>query len=442
VFRSFAPDPHDAWTGTATSHDAKGNLTFEPQSGRTYAYSSENLLTSASGGVSLAYDPVMRLRELAGGTTTRFAYDGLAMIAEYNASNALQRRFVHGPAVDEPIVQYEGTGTATRRFLHADERGSIIAVSDGSGAMHAINRYDEYGKPQSTNAGRFQYTGQMWLAELGAYHYKARIYSPTLGRFLQTDPIGYGSGTNLYAYVGNSPISFTDPFGLQEAAVDARVIQEIEHLDNPRLDPIGERVGFSPIFGMRVTGRLDAIALSKDIADLRWAALRLNQISAATGIPSGCLLSAVCTDFALSYPAAAQTSTGGDSSSILGARMLSSHEKAFYTHQFPDHILNRVSLVAGLPGFVDAKRFDAITLGYNIFLRDGIGSLLLNADRAGLGGHELRHVVQFSHGMTIFSYTSTLFSTGYWFHPMEVEARRSGATSRSLYCSAIGGTGC
>ncbi|HVL79559.1 MAG TPA: hypothetical protein VM346_09785, partial [Sphingomicrobium sp.] len=109
MFRSFAPDPHDAWTGTATSHDAKGNLTFEPQSGRTYAYSSENLLTSASGGVSLAYDPVMRLRELAGGTTTRFAYDGLAMIAEYNASNALQRRFVHGPAVDEPIVQYEGT---------------------------------------------------------------------------------------------------------------------------------------------------------------------------------------------------------------------------------------------------------------------------------------------------------------------------------------------
>jgi len=39
--------------------------------------------------------------------------------------------------------------------------------------------------------GRFQYTGQAWLEDLGVYHYKARIYSPTLGRFLQTDPIGY-----------------------------------------------------------------------------------------------------------------------------------------------------------------------------------------------------------------------------------------------------------
>ena len=36
-------------------------------------------------------------------------------------------------------------------------------------------------------------TGQQWLPELGMYHYKARIYSPTLGRFLQTDPIGYGA---------------------------------------------------------------------------------------------------------------------------------------------------------------------------------------------------------------------------------------------------------
>ena len=46
----------------------------------------------------------------------------------------------------------------------------------------------------STNTGRFQYTGQVWLPELGMYHYKARIYSPTLGRFMQTDPIGFGGG--------------------------------------------------------------------------------------------------------------------------------------------------------------------------------------------------------------------------------------------------------
>jgi RHS repeat-associated protein len=124
---------------------------------------------------------------------------------------------VHGPSTDEPLVWYEGSGTTDRRWLVADERGSVMAVTDSSGATIAKNSYDEYGKPGAGNIGRFQYTGQTWLSDIGLYYYKARFYSPTLGRFLQPDPIGYEGGLNVYAYAGDDPINRSDPFGLASA---------------------------------------------------------------------------------------------------------------------------------------------------------------------------------------------------------------------------------
>jgi RHS repeat-associated protein len=214
----------NTYSGTTKNftYDTNGNLTSDGTS--TFGYSSQNQLTTATVGTvtsSLTYDPAMRLFQVAGTSTTRFAYDGVDPIAEYDGSNNLLRRYVDAPGIDQPIVWYEGAtiDSTSRRFLAADERGSIISVSDSSGNRLAINTYDEYGIPAfGTLANqRFGYTGQMWLPEVGLWSYKARMYSPTLGRFMQADPIGMVGGINLYGYVGNDAVNFVDPTGLVPA---------------------------------------------------------------------------------------------------------------------------------------------------------------------------------------------------------------------------------
>jgi RHS repeat-associated protein len=224
TYSTNALNQYTSDTSVSFGYDALGNLS---QTGSTYyCYNSENHLinvgasaTCTSPSASLAYDPSGRLAGITkSGTTTNFAYDGLDVIGEYNGST-LTKRYVFGPDTDEPIASYDSAGNRT--FMMSDERGSITAFSNDAGTVTAaINGYDEYGIPNTNssgvdqNTGRFGYTGQMWLGEIGMASYKNRIYSPTLGRFLQADPIGYGDGPNWYAYAHNDPVNGSDPLGL------------------------------------------------------------------------------------------------------------------------------------------------------------------------------------------------------------------------------------
>jgi len=98
-----------------------------------------------------------------------------------------------------------------------DALASVVGETNPTQSVTTNFAYEPYGTTTQSGTGTGnsqQYAGRE-NDGIGLYYNRARYYNPAKGRFISEDPIGYGGGTNIYAYVDGDPISESDPLGLR-----------------------------------------------------------------------------------------------------------------------------------------------------------------------------------------------------------------------------------
>lgn len=235
--------------GTNFSYDANGNLISDGV--WTFTYDCENRLTKATTGASTntyTYDALGRLiLRNDNGTPTRYYYAGWQLIDEQDNSGNLVARYVYGAGLDEVVRMWRNGNYY--RYLY-DGLGNVSEITGDAGGRWESYLYDVYGNPRvirnnngaiisaSAIGNRIMFNGRDRDPDTGLYNYRYRYYSPSLGRFVQKDPIGIiGSDFNLYRYVVNNPVNYRDQLGLfvnvENPIVNPRGPAAYQVVDNP-----------------------------------------------------------------------------------------------------------------------------------------------------------------------------------------------------------------
>jgi RHS repeat-associated protein len=233
--------------GQSVTHDTKGNMLLIPASVRANSsplvltWDFDNRMVCADVGadsvidVTHQYDALgRRVARTASGSTTVFVQVDQQTICDYASGAAPASstyRYLYGSYIDEPIVRI-ATSNSETTWYHRNQQYSIVACTDSTGAATERYAYSAYGLPTITDGSgtvrtssaignRYTYTGREWDGVLGLYHYRARMYEATVGRFCSRDPIGYlDANASLYTYANSSPVRLYDPLGLEPPPFD------------------------------------------------------------------------------------------------------------------------------------------------------------------------------------------------------------------------------
>ncbi|MEY2506450.1 MAG: hypothetical protein QOH01_779 [Verrucomicrobiota bacterium] len=223
----FSPNnlnEYDWFNNQATSYDANGNLAS--YNGSTYVYDAQNRLRSAingSGQVNYYYDGLNRqiTKGVWNGSSwdmTFNVWDGWNLIEERGLGNGLRNAYLYGR---EGILE----NLTTERFYYQDATGNTSHLSDRYGNLLESYRYTAFGQPSfydgsgtaltaSNYDSRHLFQGELWTPQTGLNDHRNRQALPSMGVFLQPDPIGFkGDPANLYRYCRNNSVNARDPMG-------------------------------------------------------------------------------------------------------------------------------------------------------------------------------------------------------------------------------------
>jgi RHS repeat-associated protein len=239
-----AANQQTAFNGQAQSHDQNGNLTGDGTN--TYTWDARNRLASIAGptAASFVYDPLgRRQRKTVDGVITDFVYDGLNPVKATVGGTTVD--LLTGLGIDEYLTRTSG---GTPEYFLGEALGSTVGLVDGTGAVATEYSYEPFGAATASgtsSSNELGYTGREDDGT-GLYYYRARYYHPGLQRFISEDPIDISYGDpNLYVYVGNAPMGFVDPLGLERRepfAARGRIVDRATGRTLAEISPDGELI--------------------------------------------------------------------------------------------------------------------------------------------------------------------------------------------------------